>query len=96
MFDSKKIIADVCANNVCQWHQASTPEVLSASETNIPLKADGHLTHAEDPDPPRSCAFHGSDCPLNTSFAPSHLHFIKIITLHRFRDRLSYLLFVHV
>ncbi|KAF4768174.1 hypothetical protein HAV15_002377 [Penicillium sp. str.  len=66
MFDSKKIIAEVCANNVCQWPQASTPEVLSASETNTPLKADGHLTHAEDPDPPRSCAFHGSDCPLNT------------------------------
>lgn len=95
MFDSKKIIADVCADNVCQWPQGSTPEVLSAFETNT-LKAGGHLTHAEDPDPPRGCAFHRSDCPLNTSFAPSHLHFIKIITLHRFRDRLSYLSFVHV
>lgn len=44
-------------------------------ETNTPLKAEGHLTHAEDPDPPRSCAFHGSDCALNTSLAPSHHQF---------------------
>jgi hypothetical protein len=29
----------VCANKICQWPQAPTPEVLIAYETNTPLRA---------------------------------------------------------